>query len=121
MLDLLSSFYSTFCPADIQSLAGLYQDTNVVCIICRNIVKCAFSCELYKSKNLFFFSAKIDKYFFWMVVRPAVSGSVEDELGDLIVQVFGAKGFGNDFHESFSHEVDPHVFVYCCRKSDGRH
>ena len=85
MLDLLSSVYSTFCPADIQSLAGLYQDTNVVCIICRNIIKCAFSFELYKSKNLFFFSAKIDKYFFggggeenlapvrwprWGVLRP---------------------------------------------------
>ena len=35
------------------------------------------------------------------------------------MQVFGAEGFGDDFHESLFHKVDPHIFIYCCGKGDG--
>jgi hypothetical protein len=71
-------FYSTFCPADIQSLAGLYQDTNDVCIICRNIIKCSFLANITNLKIFFSFQQDLRNIFLfrgWIAVEPQAPGS----------------------------------------------
>src|ERR1700761_5409462 len=45
----------------------------------------------------------------------------EDEFLDLVVKIFGAEGFGYDFHETFFDEIDAHIFIDGCGKGDSRH
>ena len=121
-------FYSTFRPGYIHhTLIGLYPDVS--CCVCRS--RSMFYFECYKFKILFDFEAKIGGKFFSS--RSVFGGNVRGpcrppahqgplgavkQLLDLVVQVFGAEGFGDDLHESFFNEVDAHILVDRCSEGD---